>query len=200
MEKLRGGRPNRGYLELIMGCMFSGKSEELIRKLNRLKYANKQHQLFKPALDNRYSEDEVVTHAGERLMAISVETPYQILEKLRPETQFVGIDEIQFFAGKNKNDVFEIVEVIEELNKQGVIVIAAGLDMYSTGETFGPMERLPAMAKYIDKIHAVCKCGGEAWRSYKIGVDIEANKVKTTKLGSFGEYIALCEICLDELQ
>lgn len=200
MNKIRGGKPSRGYLELIMGSMYSGKSEELIRRLKRLKYANKQHQLFKPALDNRYSEDEVVTHAGERLMAISVETPYQILEKLHPETQFVGIDEIQFFKGKNKDGVYEITEVIEKLNKQGVIVLAAGLDMYSTGETFGPMERLPAMAKFVDKLHAVCNCGGKAWLSYKIGEDIQANKDKTIRLGSFGEYVALCELCLGELQ
>lgn len=188
-----------GYLELIMGSMYSGKSEELIRRLKRLKYANRTHQLFKPAMDNRYAETEVVTHAGERLLAISVESPEQILEKLHPKTQFVGIDEIQFFQSKNSEGKYEIIDVIERLNKKGVIVLAAGLDMYSTGETFGPMERLPVMAKFVDKIHAVCQCGGKAWISYNIGKGNDTNNQSQVKLGSFHEYVAVCENCLNDL-
>lgn len=200
-------RPKYGWLEMISGTMFSGKSEELIRRLKRVHYAKKKFQLFKPSMDIRYSENEVVTHAGEKMKCISVRNPLDIIDYLEPDTLFVGIDEIQFFQSKNSfNGKYEIEEVIDQLKERGVIVIAAGLDRYSTGEHFGAMPFLVNSAKFTDKYHAVCVgltvegCGAKSYISHKVGDDTKANDVQSVQLGSFGEYVPLCENCWSEIK
>lgn len=178
-----------GVTEVICGSMYCGKTEELIRRLKRVKIANKKYQLFKPKIDNRYSESEVVTHAGESLKAQIVEDSEHLLSLIEEDTEVVGIDEVQFFDNS-------IIDVIEKLNKRGIRVIAAGLDMYSDGTPFGPMPILMAKAKYVDKLHAVCvDCGDEAYISYAINNNKSLNTKSTVKVGSVGDYIALCEKC-----
>lgn len=204
-ERSNEKKPKYGWLEMISGTMFSGKSEELIRRLKRAKYGKKEIQLFKPSQDNRYSEDEVVTHAGEKMKCVVIKSPFDILEHLNADTQIVGIDEIQFFLTKNRGR-YEIEEVIEELIEKGIVVIGAGLDRYSTGEHFGPMPYLVNSAKFIDKYHAVCVglnedgCGAKSYISYKVGTDTGANEKNVVKLGSFGEYVPLCENCWAEVK
>lgn len=186
-------KKKRSYFELVCGSMYSGKSEELIRRIKRSKIANKKTQLFKPVLDDRYSNTEVVTHAGEALEAEIVKDSHHLLASVNPDTEVVGIDEVQFF------DV-EIVNAIETLNENGIKVICAGLDMYSSGEPFGPIAMLLVKAKYVDKLHAVCVgCGDDAYISLAIQSNKDSNNQSTVKVGSTGEYIAVCEDCKDKI-
>ncbi|AEO93397.1 thymidine kinase [Bacillus phage G] len=180
----------RGYLEIISGGMYSGKSEELIRRLKRCSFANIKFQLFKPEIDNRYSENKVVTHDKDsQLSALSVSTPKELISLVESDTTVVGIDEVQFFDET-------IVEVIEQLNEKGIRVVAAGLDMYSTGEPFGSTGILMAKAKYVSKLHAVCVvCGNNAYISKAISENDSANNESTVKVGSVGDYVAVCENC-----
>ena len=145
---------------MISGCMFSGKTEELIRRLKRVQIAGRQAEIFKPTIDTRYHPEDIVSHNDTRVRSSPVESPYNIL-LLASNVDVVGIDEAQFFdAG--------IVEVAESLALQGVRVIVAGLDMDSTGKPFGPMPALLSRAEYITKLHAICvKCGEIANYSYR---------------------------------
>lgn len=150
----------KGWIEVICGCMFSGKTEELLRRLKRVNIAGKTAEIFKPMIDTRYDPNDIVSHDASRTRSTPVENPFNIL-LMASGVDVVGIDEAQFFdAG--------IVEVVEELSKQGMRVIVAGLDMDYTGKPFGPMPSLLARAEYITKLHAVCvKCGDIANYSYR---------------------------------
>lgn len=151
-----------GSIEVVCGSMFSGKTEELIRRLVRATIAKQKVQVFKPAIDVRYAEDEVTSHAGANYSAIPVEKAADIREKIENETTVVAIDEAQFFDP-------EIVDVAKDLADRGVRVIVAGLDMDFRGEPFGPMPTLMAKAEKVDKLHAICmKCGNEASRTQRL--------------------------------
>lgn len=150
----------RGWIEVICGSMFSGKTEELIRRLKRAKIANMQVEIFKPAMDNRYHEKEIVSHDENSILSTPVENAGNILSLAR-NVDVVGIDEAQFFDD-------EILAVCNQLALQGIRVIVAGLDMDYSGRPFGQMPNLLAAAEYITKLHAICvRCGNIASYSYR---------------------------------
>jgi thymidine kinase len=151
-----------GLIEVVCGSMFSGKTDELIRRLVRATIAKQKVKVFKPALDDRYTLEKVTSHAGAAYDAIPVEKAGDIREKVDSETTVVAVDEAQFFDD-------EIVEVAQELAARGVRVIVAGLDMDFRGEPFGPMPILMATAEKVDKLHAICMtCGNEASRTQRL--------------------------------
>ena len=151
-----------GSIEVVCGSMFSGKTDELIRRLIRATIARQKVQVFKPAIDVRYAVEKVTSHAGSNFDAIPIENAVEIRDKLDEDTTVVGIDEAQFFDP-------EIVPVAEELASRGIRVIAAGLDMDFRGEPFGPMPILMSMAESVDKLHAICMiCGNEASRTQRL--------------------------------
>ncbi|WP_010099467.1 thymidine kinase [Ornithinibacillus scapharcae] len=151
-----------GWLEVICGSMFSGKSEELIRRVRRATYANQKVQVFKPAIDNRYDDVAVVSHNGTSVMATPVDSSANILENLLPNVEIVGIDEAQFFDE-------DIIYVAEQLADRGIRVIAAGLDQDFRGEPFGPMPELMALAESVTKLNAICPlCGSPASRTQRL--------------------------------
>ena len=159
IEPNSSGKKN-GWIEVISGCMFSGKTEELIRRLRRVQIAGRKAEIFKPATDTRYHPFDIVSHDSSRIRSTPVENHYNIL-LLASGIDVVGIDEAQFFDDG-------IVEVVEELALKGMRVIVAGLDMDYTGQPFGPMPALLARAEYITKLHAICvKCGDIANYSYR---------------------------------
>ena len=141
-----------GWMEVICGSMFSGKTEELIRRLRRAEMAGQQGEIFKPKLDNRYADEEVVSHNQNKIKSTPVETPDEIL-LLGSNCDVVGIDEAQFFDES-------IVEIANQLANNGVRVVIAGLDMDYRGRPFGPMPNLMATAEYVTKVHAICKKTG----------------------------------------
>jgi len=149
-----------GWIEVICGSMFSGKTEELIRRLKRAQFAKQRVEIFKPAIDTRYDEEEVVSHNDNRIRSTPVPASTNIL-LLANEVDVVGIDEAQFFDD-------EIVRVCNELANRGIRVIVAGLDMDFKGNPFGPMPALMATAEYVTKVHAVCtRTGNLAHYSYR---------------------------------
>lgn len=151
-----------GRVEVVCGSMFSGKTEELIRRLRRARIARQQVQVFKPTLDNRYAEEKVVSHNGQGLSAEAVQSSALILECLQEGTTVVGIDEAQFFDDN-------LPAVVEELATRGMRVILAGLDMDFRGEPFGVMPVLMARAEEVQKLHAICVvCGEEASRTQRL--------------------------------
>ena len=150
-----------GWIEVICGSMFSGKTEELIRRLKRAKFANQRVEIFKPGIDTRYSAEEVVSHDATAIMSTPVESSASIL-LLSGDVDVVGIDEAQFFDDG-------IVDVCRQLASSGIRVIAAGLDMDYLGKPFGPMPALMAVAEYVDKVHAICvRCGDPALHSHRL--------------------------------
>ncbi len=151
-----------GQVEVICGSMFSGKTEELIRRVRRAQIARQQVQVFKPALDDRFGIERVTSHNGVNVEAVSVEGASEVLKQVEPSTQVVAIDEAQFFDE-------EILDVCNQLTKRGVRVIIAGLDMDFRGEPFGPMPLLMAEAETIHKLRAICVvCGAEASRTQRL--------------------------------
>ena len=153
---------NGGWLEIVCGCMFSGKSEELIRRLKRARIARQDVQVFYHSLDNRYGDGRIASHSGDHTDAEPVAGPAEILTRVRRNTQVVGIDEVQFFGP-------EIVSVIHELAGRGMRVIAAGLDMDFRGEPFGAMPLLLAEAESVTKLTAICMtCGAAATRTQRL--------------------------------
>jgi len=155
---LQGGR--KGWIEVICGSMFSGKTEELIRRLKRVKIANLRVEIFKPAIDVRYDQEKIVSHDTNAIQSTPVDHSRKILE-LAKDVDVVGIDEAQFFDP-------EITDVCETLALSGVRVIVAGLDMDYQGNPFGQMPNLLAKADYISKLHAICmRCGNIASISYR---------------------------------
>src|ERR1041384_6095374 len=156
-EERRKTRVNgTGWVEVIAGSMFSGKSEELIRRLNRARIARLKVQVFKPQIDNRYSEAEIASHSGLKHLSIPVSSAQELLEKVEKEVDVVGIDEGQFFDE-------ELLDVANQLAMRGIRVIIAGLDQDYTGKPFEPMPQLLSIAEFITKTHAICvKCGSTA--------------------------------------
>jgi thymidine kinase len=151
-----------GSIEVITGSMFSGKTDELIRRLRRATIARQKIQVFKPALDNRYSEQKVTSHAGSMYDALPVEKSTAVLECLDPNTTVVAIDEAQFFDAS-------LASLVQQLADRGVRVIVAGLDTDFRGEPFGPMPVLMAQAERVDKLYAICMiCGGPASRTQRL--------------------------------
>lgn len=155
-------QPQRGHIELICGSMFSGKTEELIRRLRRAVIARQHVQVFKPAIDNRYHGQKVTSHNGLDFEAHPVASAQDIHQGLQPETTVVAIDEVQFFDDG-------IVDLCETLADDGLRVICAGLDTDFRGAPFGPMPALMARAEHVDKLHAICVvCGQEASRTQRL--------------------------------
>lgn len=174
---------NTGWIEVIAGCMFSGKTEELIRRLRRAKIAKQTVKIFKPKIDVRYSSSEIVSHSEQSLPSILVETPAEILE-LAANAQVIGIDEAQFFSN-------ELVDVCNKLANDGKRVIIAGLDMDYKGIPFEPMPQLLAIAEYITKTLAICvNCGNPADKTQRKIVSAERVLV-----GAADSYEARCRKC-----
>lgn len=176
----------RGWIEVICGSMFSGKTEELIRRLKRAKIANLQVEIFKPSIDTRYHETKVVSHDANAFPSIPVRHSHEIITQVQ-QPDIVGIDEAQFFDEG-------IVHVCETLALRGIRVIIAGLDMDYLGQPFGPMPQLLAIAEYITKLHAICvQCGNIANNSYR---KIEHNE--QVLLGEKDLYEPRCRKCYSE--
>jgi thymidine kinase len=183
--------PDNGWVEVICGVMFSGKSEELIRRVRRAMIARKSVQVFKSHLDERYSGIyQVSSHDGRTTEAIPVDTPEQIQRELKPETQVVAIDEAQFLD-------HSIVALVTDLAARGKRVILAGTDTDFRGEPFGPMPQLLAIAEVVDKLHAICvRCGGPASRNQRlIGGKPARYDSPTIMVGSAESYEARCRHC-----
>ena len=178
----------KGWIEVVCGSMFSGKTEELIRRLRRAEFAHQRVEIFKPQIDVRYSEDEVVSHNHSTIRSTPVESAQQIL-LMSSEVDVVGIDEAQFF---DEN----IIDVCRELANRGVRVIVAGLDMDFLGKPFGPMPALMATAEYVTKVHAICvRCGDLANHSHRLTADD-----KQVLLGAHDTYQPICRHCFNELK
>lgn len=178
--------PNSGWIEAICGPMFSGKSEELIRRLRRATIARKRVQAFKPAMDDRYSESEIVSHADVRMRSESVDTAEEILEKVDGRTQVVGVDESNFFGP-------ELLEVATRLADDGKQVIIAGLDTDFMGRPFPPMPDLLAVAESITKTLAICiQCGAPAKHTQRLFGSEELILV-----GAADSYEARCRRCFE---
>lgn len=172
-----------GWVEVICGCMFSGKTEELIRRLRRARIADLRVEVFKPLIDTRYDASNIVSHDTTSLLATPIEHSEQLLD-LHPETSVVGIDEGQFFDEK-------LPEVCHQLALRGVRVIVAGLDMDYRGRPFGPMPELLATAEYVTKVHAICvHCGNLATHSYRLSAEEEV-----VLLGEKERYEPRCRAC-----
>ncbi|MEM9894940.1 MAG: thymidine kinase [Bacteroidota bacterium] len=172
-----------GWVEVICGSMFSGKTEELIRRLNRALIANQKVEIFKPALDKRYDDKKIVSHKSSVINSSPVNFAGDILLRAG-NSNVIGVDEAQFFDK-------EITEVVNKLANDGKRVIVAGLDMDFKGNPFKPMDELMAMAEYITKVHAICmKCGNVASYSHR-----RTKSKKTIVLGEKDIYEALCRSC-----
>jgi len=186
LEKDLSGKQQKGWIEVVCGSMFSGKTEELIRRLNRAKIAKQRVEIFKPVMDVRYSLDEVVSHNENAIRSTPVDTASNIL-LLTGDVDVIGIDEAQFFDGA-------LVEVCEKLANMGIRVIVAGLDMDFKGKPFGPMPQLMAIAEYVTKVHAICmRCGSLANFSHRL-----SDEEKLVVLGEKNEYEPLCRECYNE--
>lgn len=181
-----GNRTHRkGWIEVICGSMFSGKTEELIRRLRRAEFARQKVEIFKPGLDTRYDEVNVVSHEGTTIRSTPVPNSSNLL-LLAGDIQVVGIDEAQFFDEG-------LPMVCEQLANQGVRVIVAGLDMDFQGRPFGPMPHLMAMAEFVTKVHAICMhCGELATFSHRTHVSQEL-----VLLGETDSYEPLCRNCFE---
>lgn len=187
LEQFPSESKANGWIEVICGSMFSGKTEELIRRLKRVEFAQQKLLLFKPAIDDRYHEEHVVSHRGSSLEAIPVNSSEEILRHWKKE-RIVAIDEAQFFDDN-------LVAVCNELAKNGVRVIIAGLDMDYLGKPFGPMPLLLCIAEYVTKVHAICvSCGNLAQyshRTVKEGGQVLVGAVET--------YEPLCRACYNKI-
>jgi thymidine kinase len=187
LEKSKNKKEERiGWIEVICGSMFSGKTEELIRRLNRAKFAKLKVEIFKPEIDVRYDEEKIVSHNENAIQSTPVPSSSHIL-LMADDVDVVGIDEAQFFDEA-------IVDVCNQLANNGSRVIVAGLDMDYLGKPFGPMPDLLATAEYITKVHAICtSCGDLAQHSYrKIAND------KLVVLGETESYEPLCRACFNK--
>jgi len=186
LENIANVQRRKGWIEVVCGSMFSGKTEELIRRLKRAKIAKQRVEIFKPAIDKRYDDINVVSHDSNSIISTPVENASSIL-LLANEVDVVGIDEAQFMD-------MEIVAVCNQLANKGIRVIVAGLDMDYLGKPFGPMPALMSIAEYITKVHAVCvQCGNLANHSHRI-----INDEKLVLLGEKDSYEPLCRDCFVE--
>ncbi|HEV7860944.1 MAG TPA: thymidine kinase [Pyrinomonadaceae bacterium] len=183
-EHLNHLRHFPGWIEVIAGSMFSGKSEELIRRLRRARIARQKVQVFKPKIDTRFSHSHIVSHSEMRHESVTVESAAELLTRIEPGTEVVGIDEAQFFDN-------DLIEVANQLATRGLRVIIAGLDQDYTGRPFEPMPQLLAIAEYITKTHAICvRCGQPANYSQRTFESEERVAV-----GAGGMYEARCRRC-----
>jgi len=183
IEPLLNNKSSKGWIEVISGPMFSGKTEELIRRLKRATFANRKVTIFKPAIDNRYSNNKVVSHDANEILSIQVKRAIEILEYY-DDSDVIAVDEVQFF-----NE--QIIDIVQYLALKGKRVIIAGLDMDSDGKPFGPMPQLLAVSEYITKLHSICvECGSLATHSFRT-VDEEGQVV----VGAKDKYIPLCRGC-----
>lgn len=174
-----------GWIEVICGSMFSGKTEELIRRLKRAKIANQKVQIFKPSKDTRYDIIKVVSHDENTVDSIPVMASVEIFEHIK-DVNVIGIDEAQFFDD-------HLTEVCQKLAIKGIRVIIAGLDMDFKGRPFGPIPSLLAVAEYITKVHAICPhCGNLATHSYRL-----TNEQETVLLGEKDHYEPRCRVCYE---
>lgn len=177
-------RPRSGWVEVIAGSMFSGKSEELIRRIRRAQIARQNVQIFKPRVDSRYEADQIVSHSEMKMPSQVVGSAEEILERLDEGTEVVGIDEGQFFD-------LSLVQVVNTLADGGVRVIVAGLDQDYMGRPFEPIPQLLAVAEYVDKTLAICmRCGAPANRSQRLVAATDRVVV-----GGSHEYEARCRHC-----
>lgn len=175
-----------GCIEVVCGSMFSGKTEELIRRLRRAQFARQEIAIFKPVIDKRYSDVEVVSHDAHKLTSTPVASPAELLERVGPEIQVVGVDEAQFFDET-------LVDVCQTLANRGVRVIVAGLDTDYLGQPFGPMPRLMAVAEDVQKVHAICvRCGALANHSHRL-----SKSEDLVLLGEKDIYEPLCRECFN---
>jgi len=187
LEQFPGEGRQNGWIEVICGSMFSGKTEELIRRMKRAQFANQKLVLFKPVIDDRYHTENVVSHQGSSLKAIPVSESKEILDLWKNE-KVVAIDEAQFFDEG-------IIDVCNELAKKGSRVILAGLDMDSKGVPFGPMPNLLSIAEYVTKVHAICvSCGNLAQYSHRT-----ANETGQVLVGAVEKYQPLCRACYNKI-
>ena len=179
-------QPTQGWLEVIVGCMFSGKSEELIRRLRRAQIARQRVQIFKPIVDTRYADDHIVSHSEMRIPSQAVATSRMLIERVAADAEVIGIDEGQFFD-------LELPMVCNTLADRGVRVIVAGLDQDYLGKPFEPMPQLLAIAEYITKTHAICMvCGNPASHTQRLVASGDR-----VLLGATGLYEARCRGCFD---
>jgi thymidine kinase len=177
---------SRGHVEAITGGMFSGKSEELVRRLRRAAIARQTVQVFKPRADSRHGPERLVTRDNRELEAVSVDSSVDLRERIRPGVEVVGIDEAQFFD-------LGLVTVVEELADAGIRVVVAGLDLDYLRRPFGPMPQLLALAEYVDKMHAVCiRCGAPAHYSQRL-----AGGGDQLQVGDTEAYEARCRHCFE---
>lgn len=186
LEHTGNRSPRRGWIEVICGSMFSGKTEELIRRLRRAEFAKQRVEVFKPNVDTRYAKSEVVSHDSTSLRGKPVGSSTELL-RLPDDVEVVGLDEAQFFDER-------LPAVCAELSSKGVRVIAAGLDMDFLGRPFGPMPQLLSMAEYVTKVHAICvRCGALAAFSHRISAGSDL-----VQLGEKDSYEPLCRVCFDQ--
>jgi thymidine kinase len=177
-------QPTQGWIEVIVGCMFSGKSEELIRRLRRAQIARQRVQTFKPTIDTRFSAQDIVSHSEMRIESAVVANSRMLLDKVEPDTEVIGIDEGQFFD-------LELPMVCNTLADRGKRVIVAGLDQDYLGKPFEPMPQLLAIAEYITKTHAICMvCGNPASHTQRL-----VPSGDRVLLGAQGLYEARCRAC-----
>ncbi len=182
---IKGNKP-KGWIEVVCGSMFSGKTEELIRRLKRAKFAKQRVEIFKPQIDTRYSEEEVVSHDANSIHSTPVSSSGNIF-LLSSDVDVIGIDEAQFFD-------MGLPEVCQKLADQGVRVIVAGLDMDYRGVPFGPMPHLLAAAEYVTKVHAICMtCGDLAQYTHR-----KSESEKLVLLGEMDIYEPLCRTCYNK--
>ncbi len=185
LENSINSENKRGWIEVICGSMFSGKTEELIRRLKRAKFAKQNVEIFKPQVDRRYSEEEVVSHDENAIHSTPVSTSRNIL-LLANNVEVVGIDEAQFFD-------LGLIDVCNSLASDGIRVIVAGLDMDYLGRPFGPIPGLLSTAEYVTKVHAICvKCGNLAHHSHRF-----SSGDKLVQLGETDSYEPLCRHCFN---
>ena len=182
-ENLTGEKHRPGRIEVVCGSMFSGKTEELIRRLKRAKFAKQKVEIFKPSIDTRYSDEEVVSHDRHSIPSTPIDSSAAIL-LLSSDIDVVGIDEAQFFDEG-------LIDVCNELANRGVRIIVAGLDMDFKGKPFGPIPALCAIADEVTKVHAICvKCGALAYVSHRL-----VSEDRRVLLGEQSEYEPLCREC-----
>jgi len=188
LEQFPEDGKRHGWIEVVCGSMFSGKTEELIRRLKRAEFANQDLLLFKPRIDKRYSEKNVVSHNGISFEAIQVDSSADILDQWKKE-RIVAIDEAQFFD-------MGVVDVANKLAAKGVRVICAGLDMDFKSNPFGPMPHLMASAEYVTKVHAICmSCGNLAQFSHR-----KTKETEQVLVGAVEEYEPLCRSCYNKIE
>ncbi|MCF8422761.1 MAG: thymidine kinase [Bacteroidia bacterium] len=186
LENIKHSTGRKGWIEVVCGSMFSGKTEELIRRLRRAQFAKQKVEIFKPQIDTRYHEEKVISHQGNEIHSTPVPSSSNIL-LLANDVDVVGIDEAQFFD-------MELVNVCNQLADSGVRVIIAGLDMDFKGQPFGPMPALLACAEYVTKVHAICMtCGSLAHVSHR-----KTAETSLVLLGETDSYEPLCRDCFNE--